>query len=89
MHDLRHIGLFPAFVGGDALYLHDEFNVFPCGEYRNQVVGLKHETDLGQSQVRKVTLAEIINALFRDPDLSAVREVETANCIKQGGLATT
>ena len=38
----------------DALQLHDELDVFPRGQHRDQIVGLKHETHLVETQIRQL-----------------------------------
>ena len=50
-----------------ALEFQDEFDVLAGRQYVHQVVGLEHEPDAPQAQLRQLALAERVDTLARDP----------------------
>ena len=73
--------MFRTLVGGNALDLHDEFDVFARSQNGNEIISLEHETDLVQSEISEFALVKVIDALPGDPNLAAVRPVQATNCI--------
>src|SRR5205823_3014766 len=70
-----------------AANLGDERDVFPCGEARDEVVGLKDEADRIPAEIRQrgfVELREIGAAIKQD---AMRRRIESAELVEQRGFS--
>ena len=76
-----------AFGGRPSLDLHDEFDIFPGGQHRNKVKGLKNKTNAVQPHIRQRALAQLVDPAVAHQDLAAVGLVQSAHGVEQGGLA--
>jgi hypothetical protein len=72
---------------GYALQQHDILNVFNGRQHGDQVVGLENETDAMQAQIRHPGTAQFLIVLAIDPNRAAIRLVQAADQVEQGGFS--
>ena len=64
-----------------------QLHIFKCGQHRHQVVELKNEADARGAPIRQIGFSENGEVLSGDPDLPAVRLVDSGYEVQQRALA--
>ena len=77
----RHRFFLP-FGRGNALDLHDEFDILPRAQDRDQVVRLKNKSDLRQSQLRQLAFAQVVDAFAGYSDLATIGTIQPTDRVQ-------
>ena len=87
-HLLQHIQrTLAAFFGGDPRQHHGQLDIFQSGQAVDQMKCLKDETDIVGAQPRPRLLAQFFRGGSLQTIAAAVRAIQQANHIEQGGLS--